>query len=180
MPPLSYESVKSYTLTSSSRTVDVALLMDEHFFLQWEDFHGNLKSSYTELRENNQFSDVTLCCEGGQQVKAHKIILSATSSLLNDILIQNDHPNPLIYLRGIHIEQLNFLVDFMYHGEVQVPTSTLQEFMAMAEDFKIKGLTGQKGIHEDASMNSDKSQEYSVSENQARKTCLLLVKLHVT
>ena len=65
--------------------------MDEHFFLQWEDFHGNLKSSYTELRENYQFTDVTLCCEGGQQVKAHKIILSATSSLLNDILIQNDH-----------------------------------------------------------------------------------------
>ena len=142
--------------------------MDEHFFLQWEDFHGNLKSSYTELRENNQFTDVTLCCEGGQQVKAHKIILSATSSLLNDILIQNDHPKPLIYLRGIKIEQLNFLVDFMYHGEVQVPTSTLQEFMAIAEDFKIKGLTGQKGINEEASVKFENNQEYSVDEKSSQ------------
>ena len=119
--------------------------MDEHFFLQWDNFQGNIKSYYTELREHNQFSDVTLFCEGGQQVKAHKIILSATSKLFNDMLIKNDHSKPLIYLRGIDIDQLSFLLDYIYFGEVQVPTNTVQEFMAMAEDFKVKGLTGPKG-----------------------------------
>ena len=138
--------------------------MDEHFFLQWENFQGNLKSYYTKLRENNQFSDVTLSCEGGQQVKAHKIILSGTSKLFDEMLIQNDHPKPHIHLRGIHINQLNFLMDYIYYGEVQVPTNTIQEFMAMAEDFKVNGLTGQKGTHEENNIKLERSQEYSVSE----------------
>ena len=138
--------------------------MDEHFFLQWDNFQGNLKSYYTELRENNQFSDVTLFCEGGQQVKAHKIILSATSKLFNEMLIQNDHSQPLMYLRGIDIDQLSLLLDYIYFGEVQVPTNTVQEFMAMAEDFKIKGLTGPKGTQEDDNIKLERSQEYSASE----------------
>ena len=138
--------------------------MEEHFFLQWENFQGNLRSCYTEMRENNQFSDVTLSCEGGQQVKAHKIILSATSTIFNDMLIQSDHPKPLLHLRGINIDQLTFLMEYIYQGEVQIPTNILQEFMAIAEDFKVKGLTGGKSIHEDNNIKLERSKEYSVNE----------------
>ena len=138
--------------------------MDDKFFLQCDNFQGNLKSHYTELRENNQFSDVTLFCEGGQQVKAHKIVLSATSKLFNDMLIPNNQSKPIIYLRGINIDQLSFLLDYIYFGEVQVPTNTVQEFMAMAEDFKVKGLTGPKGIHEENNIKLERSQDYSVIE----------------
>ena len=45
----------------------------------------------------NNFTDVTLVCEDGQQVEAHKMILAASNLLLG----RNQHPQPLIYMRGI-------------------------------------------------------------------------------
>ena len=55
-------------------------------------------------------------------------------------------------------------MDYIYHREVKVPTNILQEFMAMAEDFKVKGLTGEKRIHEENNIKQERSKEYSVDE----------------
>ena len=56
--------------------------MSEKLCLQWNDFQENVKSAFGNLREDNDFTDVTLACEGGQQVEAHKVIL-VTSSLFS-------------------------------------------------------------------------------------------------
>jgi hypothetical protein len=37
------------------------------------------------LKENNEFADVTLACEGGQQIEAHKVILAASSSFFQNL-----------------------------------------------------------------------------------------------
>ena len=52
------------------------LNMSEKLCLQWNDFQKNIKSVVGSLREGNDFSDVTLACEDGQQVEAHKVILA--------------------------------------------------------------------------------------------------------
>ena len=53
--------------------------MSEKLCLQWNDFQENIKSAFGNLREDNDFSDVTLACEDGQQVEAHKVILAVSS-----------------------------------------------------------------------------------------------------
>ena len=53
--------------------------MVEQLWLQWNDFQDNLKAVFGNLREDNDFADVTLACEDGQQVEAHKVILAASS-----------------------------------------------------------------------------------------------------
>ena len=50
--------------------------MSEKLCLQWNDFHENIKSAFGNFREDNDLTDVTLACEDGQQVKAHKVILA--------------------------------------------------------------------------------------------------------
>ena len=40
------------------------------------DFEDN---AFGELREGKDFSDVTLACEDGQQVEAHKVVLTSSS-----------------------------------------------------------------------------------------------------
>ena len=42
--------------------------MSEKLCLQWNDFQGNIKSAFGNLREDNDFADVTLACEDAQQV----------------------------------------------------------------------------------------------------------------
>ena len=46
--------------------------MSEKLCLQWKDYQENIKSAFGNLREDHDFADVTLACEDGQQVEAHK------------------------------------------------------------------------------------------------------------
>ena len=72
----------------------------EKLYLQWNDFKQNISSSFGELREDKDLTDVTLACEDGKQVEAHKVVLAASSPFFKDILKRNKHPHPLIYMRG--------------------------------------------------------------------------------
>ena len=116
--------------------------MSEKLCLQWNDFQENIKSAFGRLREDNDFTDVTLACEDGQQVEAHKVILAASSPFFQKLLGRNKHPHPLIYMRGTKSEDLLAIVDFLYHGEANVFQENLDSFLAIAEELQLKGLMG--------------------------------------
>ena len=112
----------------------------EEFCLKWNDFENNISSAFQELRDDDDFCDVTLACDGNQ-LKAHKLILSACSPFFRSIFKKNKHQHPLIYLKGVKHGELSSVLNFMYHGEVNVPQEDLNSFLAVAEDFQVKGLT---------------------------------------
>ena len=70
---------------------------NEKLCLQWNDFKDNVNSAFRNLREDQEFSDVTLACEDGQQMEAHKVILAASSPFFEKILQRNRDPHLLIY-----------------------------------------------------------------------------------
>ena len=51
--------------------------MSEKLFLQWNDFQENIKGAFGNFRQDENFNDVPLVCEDGQQVEANKVILAA-------------------------------------------------------------------------------------------------------
>ena len=60
------------------------------FYMRWSGFEKNIRDTFRELREENHF-DVTLACDDGHQIQAHKIILSSGSQFFRDTrLIYND------------------------------------------------------------------------------------------
>ena len=71
--------------------------MSEKLCLQWNDFKSNVNSAFGRLRDDKEFTDVTLACEDGQQVEAHKVILAASSPFFEKILQKNKHSHPLHY-----------------------------------------------------------------------------------
>ena len=115
---------------------------DEKLCLQWNDFKENVCSTFGDLRQDNEFTDVTLACEDGQQVEAHKVILVASSPFFLNILKRIKHPHPLIYMRGVRPENLMAMVDFFYHGEANVYQENLDSFLVLAEELQLKGLRG--------------------------------------
>ena len=117
--------------------------MTEKLCLQWNDFKANTVSAFARLREDNDFSDVTLVCEDGQQVEAHKVILAASSPVFESLLKKNKHPHPLIYMRGMQSKDLLAIVDFLYRGEANVYQESLDGFLAVAEELQLEGLVGQ-------------------------------------
>merc|ERR1712200_53875 len=115
---------------------------DEKLCLQCNDFKENVSSAFGDLRQDKEFTDVTLVCEDGQQVQAHKVVLVASSPFFLNILKRNKHPHPLIYLRGVRSENLMAMVDFFYHGEANVHQENLDSFLILAEELQLKGLRG--------------------------------------
>ena len=118
--------------------------MAEKLCLQWNDFQENVKSAFGHLRDTNDFSDVTLACEDGQQIEAHKAILAALSPFFQRILKRNQHSHPLIYMKGMKSDDLTAIVDFLYFGEANVYQENLENFLAIAEELQLKGLEGSK------------------------------------
>ena len=114
----------------------------EKLCLKWNDFQENINSAFGVLRNDKEFSDVTLACEDGTQIEAHKVILASSSPFFMEILKRNKHPHPLIYMRGIKTDTLNAAIDFLYYGEANVGQEKLDAFMALAEELRLKGLTG--------------------------------------
>ena len=116
--------------------------MSEKLCLQWNDFKDNVTSAFGNLRDDNNFTDVTLACEDGKQVEAHKVILAASSPFFQDILKRNKHAHPLIYMRGMKLDDLLAIMDFLYCGEANVYQENLDSFLAIAEELQLRGLMG--------------------------------------
>jgi len=112
----------------------------EKFCLRWNDFEANISTAFRELREDKDFFDVTLACDD-DQLQAHKVILSACSPFFRTVLKRNKHEHPLLYLKGVKYIDLVAVLNFMYHGEVNVAQEELNSFLAVAEELKVKGLT---------------------------------------
>ena len=112
----------------------------EKFCLRWNDFENNISVVFREIREEKDFFDCTLSC-GARKIQAHKVILSACSPFFRSILKQNPHQHPLLYLKGVEFADLQAVLNFMYHGEVNVAQEELNSFLTVAVDLKVKGLT---------------------------------------
>ena len=113
----------------------------EKFCLKWNDFETNISMAFRELREDKDFFDITLVCDNEEQVEAHKVVLSACSPFFRSLLRRNRHQHPLLFLRGVSLQELLAVLTFMYHGEVNVAQEELNSFLALAEELQVKGLT---------------------------------------
>jgi len=119
-------------------------MSSEKFCLRWNDFESNISVAFRELRDDKDFFDVTLACDD-EQLSAHKVILSACSPFFRNVLRRNPHQHPLLYLKGVKYTDLQAVLNFMYHGEVNVAQEELNSFLAVAEDLRVKGLTQNQG-----------------------------------
>ena len=139
--------------------------------LRWEDFGTHFSGSFKKLRSQSapqdSFFDVSLVASDGEEVlQAHKVILSTCSPFFSSVLSKQSRSSPgmggmvhpVIYLRGVTAQDLRNVLDFMYHGEVNVAQEDLDAFLATAEDLKVKGLT--QGNDAGAADNGNGSQDY--------------------
>ena len=97
--------------------------------------------------DTQNFTDVTLISDDQQQYRVHKFILSACSTVFEKILT-NSPSNSSIYLRGIHHEELESILQFIYLGEATFFHERMNEFLNVAKDLDIKEI-GKYVIDED-------------------------------
>ena len=114
----------------------------EKLCVQWNEFQSVIGSAFADLREDKDFTDVTLVCEDGKQIEVHKLVLVSSSPFFKDLLKRNKHPHPLINIRGVKIENLMAMLEFFYFGEANVYQENFDTFLALADELRLKGLNG--------------------------------------
>ena len=144
-----------------------ALNMSQQICVQWNDFKGNVKNVFGRLRDDKEFADVTLACEDGQQMEAHKVILAASSPFFEKMLTKNKHPRPLIYFKGIHAQDLMAILDFLYFGEANIFQENLDSFLAFAEQLNLEGLVGPSS----SDMFEEEKYENPKPVNKVKESC---------
>ena len=112
----------------------------EKVWLKWQDFQDNATTTIKNLRNEPDFSDVTLVSKDNLMIKAHRVILSSSSLVFHIMLNDIEHIHPVIYMRGMESKDLSHLLDFIYHGEVHLAREDLKEFMNLAQELHVKGL----------------------------------------
>ena len=124
---------------------------------KWSDFSKNVSESWMCRAENSEFSDITLVSEDGQKMKAHKIILANSSLVFRSVLMDNNYTVPLIYFRGVQINELGSVLEFIYNGETKIKHDNLKQFLDLAEELKLKGINEEGGVEADRDILNEES-----------------------
>ncbi|XP_029728669.1 broad-complex core protein isoforms 1/2/3/4/5 isoform X8 [Aedes albopictus] len=115
----------------------------QHFCLRWNNYQSSITSAFENLRDDEDFVDVTLACDG-RSLKAHRVVLSACSPYFRELLKSTPCKHPVIVLQDVAFTDLHALVEFIYHGEVNVHQRSLSSFLKTAEVLRVSGLTQQQ------------------------------------
>ena len=118
--------------------------MAEKFCLKWNDFQSNTSNTFRKLRTSDHFFDVTLVSDDQQQISAHKVVLASSSEYFKNILTSNTHSHPMLCLSGVNAGDIKNMLDFMYHGEIQIFQDDLDQFLEIAQRFHLEGLIQNK------------------------------------
>ncbi|KAK8394192.1 hypothetical protein O3P69_006403 [Scylla paramamosain] len=107
--------------------------------LKWNNHQSIFYHIISGLRTKGNYTDVTLACDG-KFYPVHKLVLSTCSEYFSDIFDRTPCKNPVIVLKDIQCQDLEFLLDYMYIGEVNVRQNDLASLIKAAECLRIKGL----------------------------------------
>ena len=138
--------------------------------------NGVVNSNIKLLREQNQFFDLSLVCEDGARLPAHKVILAAHSDKFRQILEQMSSSDVLqtpvshcVFLTGVREEELTNILDYIYEGEAKVSSAALARFLSVAEILHINSLVNVDNSDNESRKPQDEEIEeevYLASEGQ--------------
>ena len=134
----------------------------DKFTFSWNAFASEVPNTLKQLWNNPDFADVTLSTKDGVQINAHKVILSAPSTFLKDILRRNPHSNPLIYFNNLKSTEVNLLLQFIYHGKCEVGQDGL---MAAGKELMVKGLTEGRPNNDQTFIQMDHNIDQNLDED---------------
>ena len=115
-------------------------MSQEMITLEWKFLPPNLSTSLSNVFTENSYSDVTLVSDDKIPFHAHKYVLSASSPVLKNILLNTPQSHPLIYLRGVKHKELESILQFIYLGEASFYNNNINRFIQAAKDLQIKQM----------------------------------------
>ncbi|KPM06161.1 BTB/POZ domain containing protein 1 [Sarcoptes scabiei] len=110
--------------------------------------------------------DVIIICNG-QSVKAHRVILASCSTYFKEIFSSIPlNFNPIVFLKNFTNEDLNDILEFVYKGQLVVPSHRLQSLIESAKSLGVVGLATLRLNHLDCDSIVEKNRVNNFEENK--------------
>ena len=132
---------------------------EEKFNLTWHTYTDHLRQMLNDMMSSNELADVTLVSEDKKKFKAHKVVLSASSSLFKNIINDTILSSPIIYLRGIQSFEIESILQFIYLGKAIFYQERMNEFINVAKSLDIKEISKNVEISENEQVDNFEKQE---------------------
>ncbi|XP_044748279.1 modifier of mdg4-like isoform X6 [Coccinella septempunctata] len=139
---------------------------EEKYNLKWNSHHSIIANNILEHLASEDLVDVTLSCEG-KFIRAHKLILSASSQYFKELFQLHQGHNPVIIMMNVRFEYIQYIIDYVYKGEVKLLSSEIEGILKLANDLQIKGLYGV--LNKKFESLSDKKTNLSTQNNGKTK-----------
>ncbi|XP_022201850.2 protein bric-a-brac 2 [Nilaparvata lugens] len=114
-------------------------MANKSFHLRWNNHLQNLRTLFESIYNEQNLVDVTLSCSDGM-LKAHKLVLSACSPYFEAVFRDNPCKHPVVILKGIQLQEMQTLLEYMYIGSVDVQEDDLEILLNVASELQVKGL----------------------------------------
>ena len=137
--------------------------------------------AFQKLRQDEDFIDLTLVSEDGDEFKVHQAFLATVCDTFKTRMIKLSRhcPRPTIILKDISTNALRIFLDFVYKNEVILNTGDLPAFRVTAKWFGLDKATGWEKLYEGGDVQvgptingqirkkDDKSKKRKLSEDPA-------------
>merc|ERR1712148_157479 len=88
--------------------------------VHWNQFEAHAAHTFKQLWYEQDLTDVTLATMDDWQIRAHKVILSSSSTFFRNIFMKNPHDNSPVHLKDISYKDLGMIIEFIYTGKYQM------------------------------------------------------------
>ncbi|XP_043592384.1 zinc finger protein 148-like isoform X3 [Bombus pyrosoma] len=122
---------------------------EKTFNLTWNNHLANLSGLFEGLYKSGSLTDTTLACQGGM-LRAHRLVLAACSPYFERVFKEHYGEQPILILKGVAVEEMECLLDFMYRGSIDVAEEHLPSLIKTATDLEIRGLSGDQRNQENS------------------------------
>lgn len=136
-------------MSSTSKTV--RLYTEKHF--------ENIRTMFSTLYTDELLSDVTLCCRNGT-IKAHKVVLAATSPYFRKVFIETGRQNAVFIMHGVDFQQLKNLIELIYKGCIDIPTDEYRLVYDLAENLEVTGVLIDEKSYDDETVSHKISNDF--------------------
>lgn len=96
---------------------------------------------FNHLLQSESFTDVTFVCDGGSQVRCHKVVLAACSPYFQELFTTLPCKHPVVVLKDVKYAEIKAILEYMYKGEVMVLQEEISGLVKVAQALKVKGLS---------------------------------------
>ena len=112
--------------------------------LEWRNHSSKLSKLSREVFGSDDLADVTLTCCGGAPFHAHKMVLAAASTYFRNFFREvrgKITQHQVIFMKDIRPLELESLLQFIYMGEVEIPSDDVEGVIKISRELGIVGLS---------------------------------------